>query len=257
MEIIEHPAKMVVKNSKNNLDKQLSPKMAEELPNYNGFCWVLVGSSGSGKTTLLYSLMKTGIKKGLQQGYKNIFDKIYVVSPTIGNDSIKDDPFKKLPSNQMYKELTADSIDEIQKNLESNRKDNKNSLLILDDVGSELKKSKNIEKKLISLIQNRRHLYTSIIILLQKFKDAPTGIRNNMSHFISFRPKNNIEQDSIISEMFKFSKEEVDDLFNYIYDAKHDFLYVDLSLQKSGQYIFYKNFNRLELTKNKNKKNLI
>ena len=249
MEIREIKSKLHVNNSKNNLDKILDPALSEELPNYNGFNFVISGSSGSGKTTLLYSLMKQGKRKGIRHGYKGLFDKIYIVSPTIGNDSIKNDPFKSLPEDQIYKELTLENLEEILEELESNRKDNKNSLLILDDVGSELKKSKAIEKKLISLIQNRRHLYTSIFILLQKFKDSPTGIRSNMSHFISFRPKNMNEQDAITNELFNLNKEETRKLMDYVFDSKHDFLYVDLSLHKSGNYIFHKNFNRLEIDK--------
>ena len=250
MEIIEHKSNLEVKNSPNNLDKQLHPNLSPELPNYNGFSWVIVGSSGSGKTTLLYSLMKAGVKKGIRHGYKKVFDKIYIVSPTIGNESIKNDPFKTIPNNQVYRELTLDNLDKIQTELENNREHDKNSVLILDDVGSELKKSKAIEKKLISIIQNRRHLYTSIFILLQKFRDSPTGIRNNMSHFTTFRPKNMIERESTINEMFNFTKEESNKLMDYIFDNKHDFLYVDMSLHNSGQYIFYKNFNHLELNKN-------
>tara|TARA_R110000868_G_scaffold163412_1_gene395616 strand:+ start:883 stop:1632 length:750 start_codon:yes stop_codon:yes gene_type:complete len=247
MEIIEHKTNLSVINSKNNLDKILHKKLSFELPNYNGFCWVIIGSSGSGKTTLLYSLMKSGTKKNIKHGYKGIFDKIFVISPTIGNDSIKNDPFKNIPPNQIYKELNLDNLEEILNNLEENRKDDKNTLLILDDVGSELKKNKAIEKKLISIIQNRRHLYTSIFILLQKFRDSPTGIRNNMSHFITFRPKNIIEQDAITSELFNMNKNEIKTLLEYVFNDKHDFLFVDLSLQKSGKYIFYKNFNLLEL----------
>ena len=249
MEIKEYKSDLTVKNSANNLDKQLDPNLSKELPNYNGFCWVIVGSSGSGKTTLLYSLMKGKKKKNIRHGYNKVFDKIYVVSPTIGNNSIKNDPFSNLPEDQIFRELTMDGLEEIQKNLEENRDEDLNSILILDDVGSELKKSKAIEKKLISIIQNRRHLYTSIFILLQKFRDSPTGIRNNMSHFISFRPKNMVERDSIINELFNFNKEESNKLMEYVFDDKHDFLYVDLSLKNSGQYMFYKNFNLLEIKK--------
>ena len=193
--------------------------------------------------------MKQGKKNGIRHGYKGLFDKIYIVSPTIGNDSIKNDPFKSLPEDQIYKELTLENLEEIIEEVEANRKENKNSLLILDDVGSELKKSKAIEKKLISLIQNRRHVALSIFMLLQKFRDAPTGIRNNMSHFISFRPKNMIEQDAITKEMFNMNKEEIKKLMEYVFDSKYDFLYTDLSLHKSGNYIFHKNFNRLEIDK--------
>ena len=69
-----------------------------------------------------------------------------------------------------------------------------------------------------------------------------------MSHFITFRPKNQLEQESILNEMFNFSKEKNNQLMDYIFDGSHNFLYVDLSLKKSGGYIFYKNFNRLNIT---------
>jgi ABC-type dipeptide/oligopeptide/nickel transport system ATPase component len=249
MDIKEHKSHLIVNNSKNNLDKELDPNISPELPNYNGFSWVIVGSSGSGKTTLLYSLMKGKKINGIRHGYNKVFDKIYVISPTIGNDSIKNDPFKTLPDNQIYRELTLEHLEEIQTELEDNRSNGLNSVLILDDVGSELKKSKAIEKKLTAIIQNRRHLGCSVFILLQKFKDAQTGIRNNMSHFTSFRPKNMGEKDAIIHELFDFNKEESNALMDYVFDDKHNFLYVDLSLRTSGQYQFYKNFNLLSINK--------
>ena len=186
-------------------------------------------------------------RDGIKRGYKRVFDKIYIVSPTIANNSIKNDPFNTIPENQVYKELTSESLDEIKENLEQNRENDLNSCLILDDVGSEIKRSKQVEKKLTSLIQNRRHLYTSIIILLQKFRDAPTGIRNNMSHFISFRPKNMIEREAIASELFNFKKEQLDQIMDYVFNDRHSFLYVDLSLKNDGNYIYHKNFNRLQL----------
>ena len=247
MNISEIESGLKVRNSPNNLDKQLHPKLAKELPNYSGFCIVISGSSGSGKTTLLYSLMTGTSRDGIKRGYKRVFDKIYIVSPTIANNSIKNDPFNTIPENQVYRELTSESLDEIKQNLEENRENDLNSCLILDDVGSEIKRSKQVEKKLTSLIQNRRHLYTSIIILLQKFRDAPTGIRNNMSHFISFRPKNMIEREAIASELFNFKKDELDKIMDYVFNDRHSFLYVDLSLKNDGNYIYHKNFNRLQL----------
>ena len=247
MNISEIESGLKVKNSPNNLDKQLHPKLAKELPNYSGFCMVISGSSGSGKTTLLYSLMTGTSYDGIKRGYKRVFDKVYVVSPTIANNSIKNDPFNTIPENQIYRELTSESLDEIKQNIEENRQNDLNSCLILDDVGSEIKRSKQVEKKLTSLIQNRRHLYTSIIVLLQKFRDAPTGIRNNMSHFISFRPKNMIEREAITSELFNFKKDQMEAIMNYVFNDRHSFLYVDMSLKNDGNYIYHKNFNRLQL----------
>ena len=58
-----------------------------------------------------------------------------------------------------------------------------------------------------------------------------------------------IEQDAITNELFNLNKEETRKLMDYVFDSKHDSLYVDLSLHKSGNYIFHKNFNRLEIDK--------
>ncbi len=234
--------------SKNNLDKPLCKDIPDMLPNYSGFSFLICGSSGSGKTTLLYSLMCQNKKNKKRTSYKKLFDKIYVVSPTIGNKSIKDDPFSKLPDEQIIRELTYDVLKDLEQKIQENREEEKNSIIIFDDVGSQLRKSAQIEKKLTQMIQNRRHDYTSYFILLQRFRDAPTGIRNNLSHFISFRPKNRPETEAITNEMFNLGTKETVQLMQYIYDdddTDHPFLYVDMSLKKSNKYKFYKKFDEL------------
>lgn len=234
--------------SKNNLDKPLCPDMPDVLPNYSGFSFLICGSSGSGKTTLLYSLMCQNKKDKKRTSYKKLFDKIYIVSPTIGNKSIKDDPFSALPDDQINRELTYDVLKDLEQKIQENRQDEKNSVIIFDDVGSQLRKSAQIEKKLTQMIQNRRHDYTSYFILLQRFRDAPTGIRNNISHFVSFRPKNRPETEAITNEMFNLGTKETAQLMQYIYDddeTDHPFLYVDMSLKKSNKYKFYKKFDEL------------
>lgn len=234
--------------SKNNLDKPLCPDMPDVLPNYNSFSFLICGSSGSGKTTLLYSLMCQNKKNKKRTSYKKLFDKIYIVSPTIGNKSIKDDPFAALPDDQINRELTYDVLKDLEQKIQENRQDEKNSVIIFDDVGSQLRKSAQIEKKLTQMIQNRRHDYTSYFILLQRFRDAPTGIRNNISHFVSFRPKNRPETEAITNEMFNLGTKETAQLMQYIYDddeTDHPFLYVDMSLKKSNKYKFYKKFDEL------------
>jgi len=247
MEIIEIKSEVEVKNSKNNLNQILDKKIADELPNTSGFCMVILGSSDSGKTTLLYSLMNSVTKKGIKHGYKRVFNKIYVISPTIGKKSIKNDPFTSLPENQIFREVTMPILLEIEEELKKNREEEIHSLLILDDVGSQLKRSQAINLKLTSILQNRRHLFTSCFALIQKFRDMPTGIRSNMSHFITFFIKNNKEEEAVVSEMFKFKSSDVKKIFDYVFQDKYDFLYIDMSLKKSAAYIFHRNFNRLEL----------
>lgn len=235
-----------IENTKNNLDKPLADDLPFPLPNYSGFMMCISGSSGSGKTTALYSIMLKKKMKNKRQSYRKLFDKIYVVSPTIGKASMKKDPFSKLPESQKSCSLSLQCLMELEDEFAENREDNKHSCLILDDVGSQLKKN-GVYQKLTQIIQNRRHNFVSIFILVQKFRDVPTGIRNNLSHFITFLPKNNVEKEAIFTELFPFNKKNANDIIEYVYTSKHDFLFVDMSLKSSNKFEYYKNFNPLNI----------
>lgn len=241
--------KLVIQNTKNNLDQVIVSDLPEPLPAYSGFCMVIVGSSGSGKTTFLYSIMTKNRKKGVRQSYKKVFNNIYVISPTIGNGSMKNDPFDKLSDDKKNKVLTADLLNELEETLTENKNKNQHSLIIFDDVGSQLRRSAAIEKKLVQLVQNRRHLYCSMIFLVQKFRDLPTGIRNNMSHLVSFKPKNRPEREAIVKELFNFDAKTSEKLLDHVFenDDKFSFLFVDMSQKSTNKNVFYKKFNRLEI----------
>jgi Cdc6-like AAA superfamily ATPase len=247
--ITETKNNLEIQNSENNLDKPLCSDLPFPLPNYSGFMMMIAGSSGSGKTTCLYSMMLKKKYKGKRQSYRKVFDNVYVVSPTIGKSSMKKDPFSKLPEDQKYELLSLQTLNELEEIFEDNKEEDKNSCLILDDVGSQLKKN-GVYQKLTQIIQNRRHNKLSIFILVQKFKDVPTGIRNNLSHFITFLPKNNIEKEAIFTELFPFNKKYANDLISYVYNGKHDFLFVDMSLKNSNKFEYFKNFNPLNITEN-------
>lgn len=243
---------IAIHNSSNNLDKPLASDIPAPLPSYSGFCMVISGPSGSGKTTSMYSIMTKRKNKGVRQSYRKVFDKIYIVSPTIANNSMKSDPFKDIPKNQVYRSLTLDHLEELEDKIKENREDDMNSIIILDDVGSQLKKSAAVEKKLTQMVQNRRHDFTSYIFLIQKFKDLQTGIRNNMSHFLFFKPKTMPEREAISNELFPFKKAKFDELFNYVFenDDNYSYMFVDMSLKKTNKFIFHNKFNPLEITDN-------
>ena len=239
-------------NSANNLDKELASDIPEPLPNYSGFCCVISGPSGSGKSTSLYSIMTKRKKNKKRQSYRKVFDKIYIISPTMASASMKNDPFKDIPKNQVYRSLTLEGLTKLEEVIEENREEGLNSVVILDDVGSQLKKSKAIEKKLTQLIQNRRHNYTSYFILIQKFRDLQTGVRNNMSHFLFYKPKTQPEKTAISDELFPFKKHKFDQLFNYVFENSDNFsfMFVDMSLKKTNKFIFHNKFNPLQITDN-------
>lgn len=243
-----HPH-MKIFNSENNLDNALTDDDITPLPNYSGFSMLIVGPSGSGKTTSLYSLMTKPKQKGKRVSYKKLFDKIYIVSPTMANTSIKKDPFNKIPKEQVNRQLTIEVLNKLENEIQANREEKLNSVIILDDVGSQIKKSAAVEKKLTQMIQNRRHDYCSYFTLLQKFKDAPTGIRNNISHLLFYKPKNEMEKEAIGGELFPFKKKKFDDLFNYVFenDDKFSFMFIDMSLKETNKFIFHNKFNKLDI----------
>ena len=251
LKIVEQPnSQLQVHNTPNNLDKPLAPDIPSPLPNYSGFNMLITGSSGSGKSTFLYSIMSKRKKKGIRQSYRGVFDKVYIISPTMGKNSISNDPFKTIPENQIWRSLSKEGLDELDEMLDENRADGLNSVVILDDVGSQIKKSAAIEKKLTSLMQNRRHQFTSFITLLQRLRDANTGIRNNLSHFITFRPKNRPESEAITNELMPFDNKKNAQILTHIFDnenAKFPFMMVDMSLKHSNRYLFFSGFNPLIL----------
>jgi DNA replication protein DnaC len=158
--------KLKIINTANHLDKQLCDCLPEPLPNYSGFNWVISGASGSGKTTLMTSVMSARKKNGIRQSYRKVFDRIIICSPTLGQGkSAKNDPFE-----QKFKEFNLQVMDEMYEMLEKNRDEEEHSVLILDDIGAQLRKSAGAEKKLVSLLQNRRHVFTSVFILVQRFR---------------------------------------------------------------------------------------
>tara|TARA_R100000951_G_scaffold46111_1_gene39126 strand:+ start:448 stop:1245 length:798 start_codon:yes stop_codon:yes gene_type:complete len=249
MKIVEIESGIKVMNTANNLDKVISKTLPEPFPNTSGFSWLICGSSGSGKTTLLYDLMTKKDKE--KTSYRKVFHKIFLVSPTMGKSSIKKDPFSTVPKGQVWRELTLDVLHQIEDAVYEERDEEHHSVVIFDDVGSQLRKSKAIELKMSQMLQNRRHAFCSYFILLQKYKDVGTGIRCNLSHFTTFRFKSNQEKNAVRDELFPMIPKEADKVIDYVFenpDDKHTFLYMDMSLKKRGTYIYYKEFNELVIT---------
>ena len=244
----EKNKRLKIMNTANNLDKQLCDDLPSPLPNYSGFNFVISGASGSGKTTLMTSMMSARKKNGIRQSYRKVFDKIVICSPTLGQGkSAKQDPFHDVPGDRKFKEFNLQVMDEIYAMVEANRDNDEHSVLILDDIGAQLRKSAGAEKKLVSLLQNRRHVFTSVFVLVQRFRDLPPGLRANMSHFATFRPKNMLEEEAICSETMPFHKKNWRQIMDYVFDNsdRFSFLMIDMSLKETNQYRYFSKFDPL------------
>ena len=67
----------------------------------------------------------------------------------------------------------------------------------------------------------------------------PISIRSNLTHYITFLPKNQLEKESIFTEYVSLPKKHMNDFFNFFFQNKFDNLLIDMS---SPPFKFYRNF---------------
>jgi DNA replication protein DnaC len=235
-------------------DHELADNMCPPLDSFvNGFCWAIIGASGTGKTNYLCSLIQKGQdrKTKLRKGFKNIFNQIFIVSPSL--KTIKNNPFDDISDDWKHSELTLETLEAFEElclssidESEQNDEAKPFHCLILDDCGTIIRKNKEIEHKLNRIIANRRHnLSCSIIMLLQSTKQIPPSFRSNLTHLTAFHPKTLAEKESMY-EWIDSKKQDAHLLFDFAFKKPHDTFFIDLT-GRSGKYKYYRNFNELNI----------
>ena len=137
------------------------------LPNRNGFIYLLIGAPGMGKSSLLLSMFKNN------DFYRNKFDNIFLITPLVSFQSVKKHPFAL--HDKVYHELNVDVLENIYQQLLEIKDECINedyplekSVLIIDDYASELK---NVE--LVGMLKQfcikSRHLGVALIFTLQSY----------------------------------------------------------------------------------------
>ena len=214
----------------------------------SGHALGICGHSGSGKTTLMVSLLGAKKRKGKRQSFRKLFNNIVICSPSI--HTISNNLFDGIGGGKKFRAFDDEAIDKVadleEKEVEEG--ETNYTLLVLDDVSTALRKDAKLEKRLVQLFQNRRHMNVSIWCITQKYKDFPTGIRSNLSHFATFKPKTVPEMEAIYTEMMPFKKHHMLEFFDHVFSKKHSFLFIDMSLRELPGFVFYHNFNRLHIT---------
>ena len=207
--------------------------------------YIISGASGSGKSNLIVNLLKsnkTTKDKKHKKSYRNAFDNIILVSPSA--HTIKDSPLENISDDQKFDSISDDMFDLIDSMTEDSIQENTHTLLILDDVSSQLRLKEN-EKKLNHLIKNRRHLNLSIWIVTHKVTDASPALRSNANLIFLFRPKTTREIDTIQSEYMMMSKQRADEIMNAAYKDRYDFLLIDTSLRTGSDFRYFRNYSEL------------
>jgi len=212
---------------------------------YSGFNLLINGSSGSGKTNLLINLLKAphDRKNGIRKSFKKIFENVVIVSPSL--KTLKENIYKGLKHKfTRFDEETLERIDDIIEEANEDDDEVNKTLLILDDCGSMLKGAN--EQMFNHLVKNRRHKHLSIICIVQKFKDASTTHRSNLTHFITFKPRNEMEMQSLFDEMIGQPRKYMYDIMSSVFVKKYDHLMVDFTQHNGQGFEYFKNFRKIE-----------
>jgi Mrp family chromosome partitioning ATPase len=212
--------------------------------------YIISGASGSGKSNLIVNLLKsnkTTKDNKHKKSYRNMFNNIILVSPSA--HTIKDSPLENISDDQKFDSLSDEVFELVDLMTDDAIDDNTQTLLILDDVSSQLRLKDN-EKKLNQLIKNRRHLNLSIWIVTHKVTDAPPSLRSNANLIFLFKPKTTREINTIQEEYMMMTKSRADEIMNSAYKDRYDFLLIDTSLRKGSEFRFFRNYNELVIEEN-------
>lgn len=218
-------------------DNELGESIPEPLPN-RAFALGIFGQPGSGKSSMLVSLLTA---KRPNRVYRGVFTDVHMVCPPHSRASLANTLYEDHPPDKVHDDLTADVLTAILDRCKATAEEGENSLIVIDDCAVALKE-KEVEKLLRKLIFNRRHYHTSLIIVSQTYNSMPLSLRKTLSHFIAFKPANRKEIANIFEELIFQPKSVADEILEYTYQGKRDFLYGDSMTGK-----LYRNFNLLKL----------
>ena len=214
----------------------------ENIASRNGFIYCMTGSGGSGKSSLLLSMFKS------TKFYRKKFDNIYLFTPRSSFLSIEKHPFADHP--KVYHDLSIAILNDIYEELNDLKQNSidenipiENSIIIIDDYANQLKDN-DLTIFLNKMIIKARHLSCCFIFTLQSYYLLPLILRKQITNVSIFRPKNKKEWETISSELLNIDKNDMLQLYNYVYDVPYTHLDYDTL---NGN--IYKNFNKLILDK--------
>ena len=218
----------------NPVSEELNKHPLTQLLNIYGFLCV-IGRPGEGKTSLAISFI-TQKKPNI---YRKTHHHILVMMPENSINSLKDNPFKKLPEDNIFNELNDSTISEVYNKIESYSHDDEKTILFIDDMTASLKATKYIQETLKKLIYNRRHLKLNIIITAQSYCNIPLDIRKNIQNLVLFKPSKK-EFELLFDELFESKKDIALNIMKIAYDTKHNFLFLNIPTQR-----LFKNFDEI------------
>jgi replication-associated recombination protein RarA len=219
----------------NELHIKLNNYEITKLMNKSNFS-LFLGKAGSGKTSLMTSFLKT---KDL---FHKVYYQIFIFMPSNSRASLKDNFFdKSLPEEQIFSDVQYEDLNEVYLTCQANAEDKKQTLIIFDDTQRFLKQN-DIQKLLLNMINNRRHLRLSIWLCCQNYFSIPKMVRSGLTDLFVFKCSKK-EMEQIFEEQIELYKDYFLEIKNSCFKKNHDFLYINTN---SGK--IFNNWNEIVIT---------
>lgn len=235
--IHEQPNKLILDVPTFKCDTSLGKHIPEPFSQAS-FFKLVVGPPGSGKTSLILGALSS---KGPNRVYNKVFHDVYLVQPKSSQASIKKSVFKNHPVEKVYDDLNSEVLDELLELIKDNSEDGHYSLIFIDDFASALK-DPDIQRTFTHIVNNRRHLFCSIICVCQSYISVPLPVRKTVSDLILFRSANKKDYISVFSELIHLPKDVADQIVQFVFRKPHDFMYIRVASNE-----IYRNFNKLHI----------
>jgi hypothetical protein len=213
------PVKMVVDVV---IDEKLTKYPAVDCLFANHNFSIFAGLMGQGKSTKVLQLLSSVFKK--------CFEHVYVVIPEISLHSIeeKSNVYKKYldDGEHLFYEYTPEILEGIYGKLLANSEEGLNSLLIIDDFGSEFKSNRECERLLNKIIIKMRHLRCTVFLLAQGITQLPLKWRQMATNLIMFNlGKSQLER--VFNETIQLTQDQFDKVCT-LYQLPHDCIMMSL-----------------------------
>jgi hypothetical protein len=206
------------------LAKKLDHFEVTKLMNKSNFTLYL-GKAGSGKTSMLVSMLNT------PSLFKGVFHNVFLFMGKNSRDSIKGSFFdKEVPPEDIFDELTFENLNAVYDKIRDDAEEGYKSLIIMDDVQRQMKDSE-VQKLLLHLVNNRRHLKSTLFLANQNYKSLPKQVRMVLTNLFVWKV-NKKEFESLFEEQVEMHKDRFLDVLSTLYKDPHDFLFIDTSTQR-------------------------
>ena len=137
---------------------------------------------------------------------------------------------KNIDDSQIFDELNIENLNEVYERVKEDAVEGYKSLIIFDDVQKQLK-DKDVEKQLLHMTNNRRHLGLSLWLANQNYFALPKQVRFGLTDIFLFNVSKK-ELENINDEQLELPRELFHNVVKLCFKNPHDFMYINPNTQR-------------------------